>query len=275
MAETAKFQLRLTGGLASTHQFEAYDGFTSLAGAAWTLCLVTNYVETGQIRHRGDFVGRHAVLANPMSSGSLLADFRVALQSDPRVVFGRIAGAASPSAILYGLVKKVVDLNTGHDLERKAPDQLDFIAEKSGDIEALANAVEPSLRRAHDVIGDSAREIEWIGGFDAIATMDSDTKSYMSENIYDSEIISKDVTVTGFYGNTGNGSVFDHELGHNVRFKMDKRTLNIFGSFFSWGLHQYVFKTNRRLNISFTKIVALDGRVKQYVIVSASEADSD
>jgi hypothetical protein len=51
------FRLVLTGETADEHQFQGYDGYMALAGFAWTLSLVSNYVETGEVRHRGDFPG--------------------------------------------------------------------------------------------------------------------------------------------------------------------------------------------------------------------------
>ncbi|RYF31947.1 MAG: hypothetical protein EOO38_31335, partial [Cytophagaceae bacterium] len=63
--KVANFQLKLTGGLADRHEMEGYDGFNALASSAFALSLVANYVETGKIRHKGDFKLRHAVHAKP------------------------------------------------------------------------------------------------------------------------------------------------------------------------------------------------------------------
>jgi hypothetical protein len=49
------FRLVLTGDTADEHQFQGYDGYMALAGFAWTLSLISNYVETGKVRHRGGF----------------------------------------------------------------------------------------------------------------------------------------------------------------------------------------------------------------------------
>ena len=100
MVEAASFRLQMTGGLAEYHEFEAYDGYTALAGAAWTLSLITNYVETGEIRHKGNFVGRHAVRATPMMAGSLIADFQVLLHNQPSSVFGFTGLTAGASGLL-------------------------------------------------------------------------------------------------------------------------------------------------------------------------------
>lgn len=271
MAEEASFQLKMSGGLTRYHQFEAYDGFTSLAGAAWTLSLITNYVETGQIRHRGDFVGRHAVRANPMAPGSLIADFSVLLQNRPSSVFGALAASAGASSLLYGLVNRVVSRNIGITPAPLNAETATLLRSKDGDIEALVAIAEPSLRQAHEVIGNGASQVEWVGGFSAMANFNAETKSYMKSSIKDTEVMERDLTVTGFYGNSGHGSVFDTTLGHNVPFGMPKETLDTYGSFFSWGLHQFIEKTELKVRIKYTRILAMDGRVKRYVILSATQ----
>jgi len=273
MVEIASFELHATGDLSEYHEFEAYDGYTAFAGAAWTLSLVTNYVETGLVRHRGDFIGRHAVRARPMRSGSIIADFAVLLRSQPSSVFGDSGRAARASGLLYGLVHRVVTRNLGLDPEPLNEETAALLATKSGDVEALVAATEPSLRRAHDVIGNGAQNVEWIGGFDPIAHMDEGTKEFMRANVRDSEILVKDVSVSGFYGNSGHGSVFDFDLNRTVPFSMTKDVLTRYGSYFSWGLHQYTSKNGKTIRIKFTRILSLDGRPKKYIISSASAND--
>ena len=95
----------------------------------------------------------------------------------------------------------------------------------------------------------------------------------MKANIKESEIIVKNVSVSGFYGNSGHGSVFDFDIGRTVPFSMKKEVLNIYGKYFSWGLDQYTNKTGKTIVIKFTRIVSLDGRPKKYVILSASATD--
>lgn len=271
MAELATFQLKLSGDLSDRHQFEAYDGFTALAGAAWTLSLITNYVETGEIRHRGNFEGRHAVLANPMARGSLIADFSVLLQSQPSAIFGAIAASAGAGTLLYGLVHRVVSRNIGITPPPLNPETEALLNTKGGDIEALVGITEPSLRQAHDVIGSGAEEIAWIGGFSVMANFNAASKSYMKTNVKDARIVDREFTVTSFDGKSGNGSVFDNDLGHNVPIGMTKDTLDRYGSFFSWGLHQFINKTGKKIRMSFTQILAVDGRPKRYVVLSAAQ----
>lgn len=272
MADEAFFKLKLSGGLTEYHQFEAYDGFTSLAGAAWTLSLITNYIETGEIRHRGNFVGRHAVRAMPMRQGSLIAEFAVSLQSDPATIFGAIGSAAGAVSLMYGLANRVISRNIGITPVPLNAETEQLLNTKGGDVEALVAATEPSLRQAHEIIGNGADKLEWVGGFSTMANFDAESKEYIRASIPDHEIIERDCTITGFFGNSGNGSVWDETLGRNVAFSMKKEVLENFGSFFSWGLHQYIEKTGLKVRLRYTRILAIDGRPKRYIVISAKSA---
>lgn len=267
MAERAHFELRLSGGTADQHNFQGYDGFMSLAGFALTLSLVTNYVETGIIRHRGDFPGRSAVRAGTLRPGSVIADYGVLLNA---VVTGAVTGGSAQ--LLTSLVERVLARNLGQRTSDTNPDAAALVRRKSGDFEALVAATEPSIRQAHDVIGNGAKKIKVVGGVNVLNTFDKETKSYLRSSKKDPTILEANVDVTGFYGNTGHGSVFDHSLSRNVPIGMDKATLDAIGSVFSWGLDEWINKTGKMVAITYQRIVAMDGREKRYVILDAKPA---
>ena len=272
MPEIASFRLRLDGGLADRHVMEGYDGFTALAGAAWTISLVTNYIETGKIRHRGEFVGRHAVVAEPMQPGSLIADFKVMLNGGAADKLN--VPDASATRLLYGLVRRVIHRNTGIPSDPLNSETHQLIDDRGGDIEALVSATEPSLRRAHEVIGNSARTMTWSGGFSTLGSLNPESKAYMKETISDPTLMARDVTVSGFFGNTGRGLVFDPELGRNISVSMSRETLLAIGTVFSYGLDQYLKQTGNTIRIRFTRMLASDGRPKHYIIKDASASRS-
>ena len=267
MPEVASFQLTIQGGLADRHIMEGYDGYTALAGAAFTLSLVTNYVETGKIRHRGEFVGRHAVIAEPMARGSLLAGFKVLLAGSAERTFD-IPGASS-TGLLLGLVQRVIHRNTGMPTTPLNAETAQVVADHGGDIEALVTATEPSLRRAHDLIGNSASTVDWVGGFSMLGNLNPESKAYMKNSIPDPTPLTRDVSVSGFYGNTGRGLIFDPALGRNISCSMSTDTLRAIGPVFSYGLDQYMNKTGNTIRIDFTRMLASDGRPKHYLIVNA------
>lgn len=265
----APFSLRLTGDDADHHFFEGYDGYNSLAGFAWTLSLVANYVETGQIRQRGDFVGRHAVKGRIPREGSVIADFLVMLSSHPVEIFG--AAGVSSAALMYALMKRVIDQNLGQN-----SDQADAIinqlgSRREGDVDTLAAISEPAIRQTHAVIGHGANKIEILGGTNIINTFDEHTEEYVKAEIRDDEIICKNVNVSSFNANSGYGSVFDFDQGRNIPISMSKDVLTETASVFSWGLDQYARRANQQINTCFRRILSFDGKPKRYAIVSAAK----
>ncbi len=262
----AKFQLKLTGGLATRHEMEGYDGFNALANSAFALSLIANYVETGTLRRKGDFPLRHSVLAQPMREGSLITDLTVPL-SDSLNVKHQTTG--SPVNLLFGLAKRVIGGNIGIEVPPLNAETEAVITKKGGDVEALVTATEPSLRRVHDAIGASATNLQWTGGFSSIGNFDATSKAYMNDTVADPTLRQKDVSVSGFLGNSGRGLVFDRVLGRNVSVVMRRDTLNAVGVVFSYGLDQYMNKTGNLIRIDYTRMNATDGRPKRYVIESA------
>lgn len=266
--EKATFQLVLTGDTADQHEFQGYDGYMALAGFAWALSLITNYVETAEIRQRREFAGRSAVRAGLLEEGSLIANFSVWLEKLPKDVFGPNADGSS-AHLLYELVKRVIDRNLGSAGNANDTQVNAILDRRSGDIETLVAISEAPLRQAHSVIGNGAKKVKIVGGHRIIRTFDEGTRDYMKLN-YEDPTLKKIVTsVSSFNGNSGHGSVFDTSLGKNVPFSMSRDTLRKYGSVFSWGLHQYITKTGKKVEIEFSRILAMDETPKRYVISNA------
>jgi hypothetical protein len=261
------FSLKLTGDLADRHAFEAYDGFIALAGFARTLTLVTNYVEEGAIRQRGDFIGRHSVLAGPMAEGSLVVDFLVRLTGEPSAKFG-IPGLEATD-LLNTLVRRVIGRNLGEASPPSDDEVGVLMAKKGGDVEALVAISETPIRQTHSVIGSGATNIQISGGHNIIANFNNSTKEYVNQSVFDNDIQERVVSVAAFNVNSGYGSAFDFDLGRTVPFSMERATLRKVSTVFTWGLDQYSNKTGKNITIKFTRILAMDGTPKRYVIESA------
>ena len=267
MVEVVPFQIKLTGNLTDYHEFEAYDGFTAMAGFARTLNLAAHYVETGKIRSRGDFTGRHAVLASVPRPGSMIFDFNVLAQTAPAAIFGVISSAAA----LVALTKHVIRLNIGDELGDEP--ELETVMEKrSGDIAALVAVSEAPIRQAHAVIGHGASEAEIIGGANILGQFDQDTENYVKLDVVDAEPQTKKVTVPSFNANSGYGSIFDPDIGRVIPITMSRDVLAESRLTFGWALNEYVKRTGALIEITFTRVMSLDGRPKKYRIISARPA---
>jgi hypothetical protein len=272
MAEFVPFQLRLTGDTSDHHQFQGYDGYKSLAGFAWTLSLVANYVQTGAIRHRGDFPGRQAVRATTLTEGSIIADFAVWIEQNPVKFGGGVIVAQATSSLLIDIVKRTILRNIGDTAPPKDETLKKLIDQKSGDLDALASVAESSIRQSHDVIGSGANKIDIVGGFNIIGSYDHHTKDYVKSNIYDEEIRNKDFSVGAFDVNSGHGSVFDSDLGRTIPISMSKDVLGQVNSVFTWGIDQYANKTGNKVSMKYTRVLAMDGRPKKYHVLDARRA---
>ncbi len=275
--EGVPFRLVLAGDSADQHQFQGYDGYMALAGFAWTLSLVSNFVETGKVRHRGDFPGRHSVRASALAAGSIVADFTIWMQQNPALAMA--LGAAGSVAInmasnlVYDVAKRVIGRNVGQDEEPTSETMRQVLDSRGGDIEALVAATEASIRQSHSVIGNGAQVINIYGGRHVINRYDHDTKAYVSQNVEDREVRVKDFSVAAFNANSGHGSVFDFDLGRTVPISMTRDVVRTTGSVFTWGIDQYANRTGKRVSVRYWRILAMDGTPKRYVVLDAARSE--
>jgi hypothetical protein len=236
----------------------------ALAGFAWTLSLVTNYVETGKIRRRGAFEGRSKpelsrmeVITNLSLNGGFTA-------------LGVEIGIGLTVNFLYDLLKRTVNRNVGIETTPQIHALKTLERGRGGDLEALAAAVEPSVHQTHSVIGHGVGTINIYGNNNRIInTLNDETKAYVDGSIEDRRILAKDLSVASFNANSGYGSVYDGELGRTVHVKLTKDTLYGAKEVLSWGLHEYAKGTGKKVSLRFFRVVSFDWTPKRYIVVNA------
>lgn len=268
MAERIPFRLKLTGGTADRHEFQGYDGYMAMAGFARTLSLVANYSETGKIRQRGEYVGREAVVAQIPRSGSVVADFLVTLHENPLAVLA-IGNAAAVAPFFYSLVRRIVESNVGPTQTPALPAVETLSVLRSGDVETLTSIAEAPIRQTHQVIGHGASKISIVGVVSVLANFTPTTKEYIQHSDIDPSVILKEVSVSAFNVNSGNGSVYDPDLGRTVAIQVPSEILSHYRSVLTWGLDQYAKQSGAMILLEFTRILAADGRAKKYIVISA------
>lgn len=267
MGEYVPFQLRLSGDTADYHQFQGYDGYMALAGFAWTLSLTTHYIETGEIRQRGDFLGRHAVRAKAPAAGSVVVDLMVWLEQSPQAVFGIAGAAASP--LLISLVQRIIARNLGQEAAVNHAMLNQLLGKRAGDIEHLVAINEAPIRQTHGVIGNGASTMDIVGGHNIIGQYNEETRDYVKLNVEDSKVITREFSVSAFNVNSGYGSVFDTDLGRTIPISMSREALDRLSSVFTWGLDQYANKTDKKIVMAYSRILAMDGTPKRYIVQNA------
>lgn len=263
------FRATFRGGYADDHLLPAYDGYNALAGLSLSLSMVTNYVETGVIRHRGAFPGRLAVKTGPIEEGSVSSALIVALPAAV-LIGGALIQGDEVKRVLYDIFKRTIDRNLGLPVEPETDTLRRLENTHGGDLEALVAAIEPSVRQSHSVIGEGVQTLNVYGGRNRVTQYNVETKAYVEGAIEDNRARDDEFSVSSFNVNTGYGRVFDADVGRVVPFKVNRGALDSTKAVLSWGLNEYANGTGRKVLIRYTVLNALDGTPKRYYILDAS-----
>lgn len=173
----AKFE----GGLADQHKIPAYDGAKSLEGITRSILIIANFLVEGRVRRRdfGQVPLSFNMVAQRAGSFETIYELAYAASVIGAPIMGDLAGGVAGN-LLTDLLRTVYRRVTGvKDQETKSVQDLEEL--RSGDIEALVDAVEPAVRMAHNVInyGVINININQRNGSErrSIAEFDSSTKN--------------------------------------------------------------------------------------------------
>jgi hypothetical protein len=271
--------LKFEGEVADQHQLPAYEGGQAIEGIARGLVLIGHYLVTGEIRKRVPFSDKAQVLLRPPRAGSFEALFGFTLDTEAVGTAFQWVGSAVGSGIVgsfaYDLIKKTFNTVTGekHSDETDQLKQLDI--KRGGEIDALADAIEPAIRQAHNVIENGANQIHIYKGPVTISNFNSRTKRYVNTTIKSERPDIKLVSAAMYSANTRNGRVFDFELGKTVPITIMREASPRTPSVVSRSLDGYVAqRPNSQIYIKFFADKDVEGRVKRYRLIDAwSEGD--
>lgn len=246
--------ITFTGLEARRHHIEANAGLESLAGLAHAATLVAHFAATNVVRQRQPYDDRLRFYFQEARPGSLTA--LLALGGD-------LAPGAAVN-LVYDLVKGIWKraTGTGGDGDLQAGDQL----YRTGDIDALTEAVAPSLLRGHAWIGHSDKNISIKTGRQILVDLNESTKEYLKNEIFEEGTSRQDVSVAALNVNSRHGRAFFFDIGRTIPFKVDRnanpRTLPNLARF----LRDYAERNGATVNIHFKKILHIDGRMKRIII---------
>jgi hypothetical protein len=249
-------QIKFTGAEADQHHVEAYEGVESLAGITRVAGLVAHFAATNEVRFRRPFSDDIKYYLERTEPGSL------------DVFFSTVTRGAGQAAALVEksskLLRRVILRSTG---QVEAGDLVVGDQKiKSGDIDALAEAIEPSLRRSHAWINGRNKSISVKAEGSPSTSLNSETKEYLETEIEGDGLDVQDVSVGAVNVNGRTGRVFFHDLGRTVPFRAPRdaaaRTIPTLSRF----LVQYADRTGATVNISFLRIFYPDKRLKRIVI---------
>jgi hypothetical protein len=256
--------LKYEGLDADEHRIDAQFGGESLAGIGHALTLVSHYAATGVVRQRSPYSEETRLYFTGGKRGSLDWLLQVVIHNPDAIMVGLGVNGITE------LVKYVFSRAIGKTpkIENQAVATLD--KERSGDLEALIEAVEPALKRGHRVIGESAQQITIINGNNntVLVGFDPESKAYLEEDV-DAGRDSQDVSVASLNVNSKHGRVYFHDLRRTVPFKIARDAKARTVTQLSRALYNYARKTGRRVSITFSRIEAIDGRLKRILIHDA------
>lgn len=254
---------------ADHHRIEALSGIESAAGIARALTLIAHYAATGVVRHRYPFSDRAQVFLEGTEEGSF--NWKVAV-----AIAGTLAVGIAENAV-YDLTKTVVLRAIGDDHEPDDRDVKALAERRSGDIDALVEAVEPALKKAHYGIGQTASKIviKETHTTEIIVKFDERSKAYLLDNI-DGELGEQDVSVSSLNVNDRTGRAYFLDLKRTIPFRIAKDAAPGTMSIISASLDGYANKNPAPVRLTFKRIEATDGRLKRVEVYRAQDvSDAD
>lgn len=273
MSFSIKFRLQFEGDQADLNRLPAHDGMVSLEGISWSFSVLANYLATGKIKKSGAMSTAARVYIEPARKGSFINDLIVYV-SDPDSLYMTKAvgnfGSATLSAVFGTFVGYALKSVTGQPDQLTSQERRWLSKFPKGDVEAMIDTVEASIKRAHTVIGEGAATLNIKKSSTKLLTLDVDTKSYVNANIPGDQNTSKQVSVGAYDANSGNGRVFLCDVGKTVSFHVDKKHVSATTrQVISKSLDQYVNERPSEIEVVCDEILALDGRIRKLYIHSA------
>lgn len=247
-------EIRFSGLEANKNHIEANDGLESLAGLAHAATLVAHFISTGVIRQRQPYDDGLRFFFQETKPGSLTAILALG---------GSLAMGAAGNAV-YDLLKIVWKRATGTGADGDVT--LNDAVYRSGDIDALTEAVSPSLLRGHVWINHHEQQIQIKTGKQILLDFNQRTKDYLKTEVIEESVSVQDVSVAALNVNSRYGRVFFFDLGRTIPFKVDKAANSRTIPNLSRYLTEYADRTGATVNIQFKKVLYVDGRLKKVVI---------
>ncbi|MGI3901545.1 MAG: hypothetical protein ACRYF1_13745 [Janthinobacterium lividum] len=250
----------------------AHAGTTSLEGVSWSFSLLGHYLARGKIRKRGALSSQVRLYIVPSEPGSFTQDI-IGFIADPNNLFvtsimGQYAASTATECInstFTYVFKEVCGLGSG-----EGPTEKELVLHlPSGDLDALVDAVEPSMIRSHRTINNGSSNLIINAGRDVIINLTPATKSYIEANFRNDNDVDWQGRVSAFNANTGNGRAYLVRVGKIVPFSVMREPENGTYAALSHSLDLYTQGLPSDVNLTAREVLAADGRIKKLEIRAA------
>lgn len=268
--------VKFTGNEADYHKLPAYEAIESLRGIALSAMMITYYAQEGVVRHRKFEQKKFEFNLLTQRQGSFETLFELVVNPVTMEFFkGVLQNVTSEGLVSF--IQSVYRRSIGLEA---APEIDDLEAEgklNSGDIMALVDAIEPSIRGAHRSIDYGAQNVIIITGNNNTVNLNSVSKTYVNSSTVSEEIKAKLLSVGSFNANSGCGRVFDLEEGRTIPFEIATDADRLTVDAILKSLNSYARK--RRLGdklssaaaIQYRPILSPDGKTKKIKILRARD----
>lgn len=264
---------KFSGAEADLHHVPAYEAVETLYGVARSLIIPINYLAEGRVRYKNYGYNGYKINLVTNRPGSFETVFEVLLNLDLMTVTGGLA-----LGVFGNFATDIIKTVYRRTIGRPGEDSISRLTEtgvlKGGDIDAMVDAVEPAVRKAHTSIGKGANNIVIISGDNNVVRFDRTTKEYVNTSVNDQEIRSKRFSVGSFNANDNTGRVYDSDLGRTVAFQINKgsdiETIRaISNSIGSYALSRAGAQTAYGVALKYTRMLDMEGRVKKIFVIKA------
>lgn len=262
---------QFTGEEAERNRIPAYEASQSLYGLSRGLVLVTNYLVTNEIRKRAPFTSEVSIFLQPLRRGSWETLFTFEFAAS---IIGGL-GAGIVGNLLTDGIKVIWSRAVGKKAIPATQELKKIENEKPGDVDALVDAVEPSLVQAHRAIPHGASQIVVVKGDHNIIKLNSATKEYVEASETSAEFEEQDVSVGSFNVNTRYGRAFFHDLQKTVPFRIADEAEPDTQSVIASSLSRYADRKPSTISIKFRRVTAPDGRTKRIRVYSAKKPPAE
>lgn len=258
-----RFIIRLSGDEAKTGKVPLYSSLDSLTGLSQSLIMISHFAETRKIRRRN-----FKDLESPLRlSGARQGSFELIIE------LASWAGTVVAGGVLWDFVKGTYKKTIG----QKVDDDVEGLQHSDGgDYGALVQAIEPSVRKGHNIINHGASQINIFmdGDRENSITFDTKSKEYLYEDVFNDETRIQRFMVTSFDGRNRTGRLFDIELEMGFSFRLeadaDNQSLEIIADAArAYALRRLRFTDEIEISCVFNSIDAPDGRMKLLRVFTA------
>ncbi|MDR6624856.1 hypothetical protein [Caulobacter segnis] len=250
------------------HLLPADEGSWSLEGIAHAATLATHFLVEGKVRHRAPYSDKFRIYIAPPTAGSWETQFVLALASPEAWAGAIVGGAIGIPTLAFKLLRRIGNRATGVTPKN---DETKAIEERhQGSFDALVEAAEPSLIRAHRVITSDRTTLDFSAGSFKFS-FNKETKTYIETNVVDDQPSAAVGNVASFNVNRRTGRIFIDNLGRSVPFLVHKDADHGTSIALARSLENYASTrlANSDLRLRFRATRAPDGSVKRVVIYSA------